>query len=290
MTRSGKSPRLATHTQEPYAELHPDDAHRLQITDNSLVTVQSNKGAVILRARLSHHQPQGSLFVPIHWNDQFSRSARIDSVISAITDPLSGQPEFKQCPVQVEPYHARWYGFLLSRRELLLTRPGYWSKSRGNQLWRYAVAGLNVADDWAERARQLLCSAENDIGWIEYFDPATQRYRAARLINGQLESCLYIGPDQQLPAHDWLEPLFTQTAISEPERIALLSGRPPVAGEDAGPTVCACFGVGKNTLLKKIKEEGIDSVEGLGAVLKAGTNCGSCIPELRTLINEVNAA
>jgi assimilatory nitrate reductase catalytic subunit len=284
MTRSGKSPRLASHTQEPYAELHPDDARRLQIEENTLVSVKSPHGEIILRARLSDGQQAGSLFVPIHWSEQFSRNARVGSVIQAITDPLSGQPEFKHCPVRVEPYHANWYGFLLSRRELQLKNPSYWSKSRGKGLWRYAVAGQNVPEDWAQRARQLLCSAENDVGWIEYFDPATRRYRAARLVNGQLESCLYIGPDPQLPAHDWLEPLFANIPLTEQQRIALLSGRPPVASEDAGPTVCACFGLGRNTLLKKIKEEGINSVEGLGAALKAGTNCGSCKPELHGLL------
>jgi assimilatory nitrate reductase catalytic subunit len=284
MTRSGKSPRLATHTQEPFADLNPLDAQRLQIDGNTLVKVISEKGEVIVRARLNNDQQPGSLFVPIHWNDQFSRNAQVGSVIQAITDPLSGQPEYKHCPVTIEPYRAHWYGFLLSRRELKLTEPGYWSKSRGQGLWRYPIAGKNVPEDWAQRARQLLCSAENDVGWIEYFDPASQCYRAARLVHGQLESCLYIGPDHQLPAHDWLEPLFANVELTEQQRIALLSGRPAVAGEDAGATVCACFGVGKNTLLNAIREQGLDSIGAIGVQLKAGTNCGSCIPELKGLL------
>lgn len=56
--------------------------------------------------------------------------------------------------------------------------------------------------------------------------------------------------------------------------------------EDAGPTVCACFGVGRNTLLKAIHEKGIRSVEEIGALLKAGTNCGSCVPEIKALLDE----
>ncbi|MEN8169173.1 MAG: molybdopterin-dependent oxidoreductase [Pseudomonadota bacterium] len=286
MTRSGKSPRLATHTQEPFADIHPEDARRLDIGENTLVSVNSEKGKMVVRARLNEKQQPGSLFVPIHWNDQFSHTARVDVLVGAITDPLSGQPEFKHCPVNVEPYHANWYGFLLSRRELSLENASYWSKSRGKGLWRYPIAGRNVPDDWAQRARQLLCTEHCDVGWTEYFDAATRCYRAARLVNGQLESCLYIGPNHELPAHDWLEPLFSKDVISDQERIALLSGRPPVASDDAGPTVCACFGVGRNTLVKKIREEGVASVEGLGAALKAGTNCGSCIPELKGILEQ----
>ncbi len=284
MTRSGKSPRLATHTQEPYAEFHPEDARRLGIDDNTLVRVSGAQGEVLVRAMVGEAQQPGSLFVPIHWNDQFSRNARVGGVINAVTDPLSGQPEFKQSPVRVEPFNAHWYGFLLSRRELPMAETDYWSRSRGNGLWRYPIAGHHVPDDWAQRARRLLCSNEHDVGWIEYFDPATRQYRAARLVNGRLESCLYIGPDHKLPPHDWLEPLFAKQAISDQERIALLSGRPPIAGEDAGPTVCACFGVGRNTILKAVREEGIDSVEAIGKALKAGTGCGSCVAELRGLV------
>ncbi|MFW2374154.1 MAG: (2Fe-2S)-binding protein, partial [Gammaproteobacteria bacterium] len=46
------------------------------------------------------------------------------------------------------------------------------------------------------------------------------------------------------------------------------------------------FGVGRNTLIKAIQEQAVDSVEGLGELLQAGTNCGSCIPELKALLDE----
>jgi assimilatory nitrate reductase catalytic subunit len=47
--------------------------------------------------------------------------------------------------------------------------------------------------------------------------------------------------------------------------------------------VCACFGVGENTL-KQAVAQGANSVEALGARLRAGANCGSCIPELKKLL------
>ena len=45
----------------------------------------------------------------------------------------------------------------------------------------------------------------------------------------------------------------------------------------------ACFGVGRNTICESIAV-GARSPAEIGAKLKAGTNCGSCIPELRRLI------
>jgi assimilatory nitrate reductase catalytic subunit len=63
----------------------------------------------------------------------------------------------------------------------------------------------------------------------------------------------------------------------------LLSGKSADGLANAGPIVCACFGVGRNTICETIAA-GACSAADIGAKLKAGTNCGSCIPELKRLI------
>ncbi|MFO7593450.1 MAG: nitrate reductase, partial [Pseudomonadota bacterium] len=172
MTRSGKSPRLATHIQEPYAEIHPEDAEHFNLKDNTLAIVKSHHGHIIVRVKVSEPQQRGSIFVPIHWNNQFASAARVDTLVCADTDPISGQPELKHAPVHIEPYKPTWYGFLLSRRRLTPNEAAYWSRSRGNGLWRYQLAGEQLPPNWAQSARVLLCSPGQDAGWIEYFDPA----------------------------------------------------------------------------------------------------------------------
>jgi assimilatory nitrate reductase catalytic subunit len=47
--------------------------------------------------------------------------------------------------------------------------------------------------------------------------------------------------------------------------------------------VCVCFGVGRASISEAIAN-GARSAADIGARLKAGTNCGSCIPELKRLI------
>jgi assimilatory nitrate reductase catalytic subunit len=61
----------------------------------------------------------------------------------------------------------------------------------------------------------------------------------------------------------------------------LLAARPPKGAVDQGHNVCACFGVGEKTILHAIQTKGLKSVEEVGACLKAGTGCGSCVPEIR---------
>lgn len=287
MTRTGKSATLSAHIIEPYLELHPGDAQRYGIENQSLVTVSSALASIVVRAVISEAQQQGSVFSPMHWNDQFSSKATVDSLVAAHVDPVSGQPEFKYTAVRIEPYVACWHGFLLSRRKLPLEHASYWSLSRGRGLWRYELAGIESADNWGNRARELLCESADGVQWVEYFDQAKQRYRAARLENNRLESCIFIAPEKALPERDWLASLFTQETLDAKDRASLLTGKPAHPSQDAGRIVCACHGVGINTIKRAIMENDATTVEKIGVCVKAGTNCGSCIPELKKILQEM---
>ncbi|GMR16116.1 MAG: hypothetical protein BMS9Abin31_0423 [Gammaproteobacteria bacterium] len=284
MTRTGKSARLSGHIYEPYVEVHPLDANKVSLQGNELAEVSSASGNVVCRVKITESQQPGSVFIPMHWNDQFANNAVVDSLIDAVVDPFSGQPEYKATPVNIKSYQAHWYGFLLSRRKLDLVNASYWACSRGQGLWRYEIAGDQVPQDWAECARSLLCQHADEVEWTEYHDAAVNRYRAARIENGRLESCIFIGPDFSLPERDWLLNLFKDEKLDDKDRLSILSGKPAGNQVDAGRTVCACFNVGLNTLAEAIKSRNLTSPEQVGELLKAGTNCGSCVPEIREII------
>lgn len=284
MTRTGRSARLSAHEPEPFLQLHTRDAANYAVSDGELVTVSSRWGAALVRAKVNDDIKPGMVFMPIHWSNQFASSARADALVNPDCDPYSGQPEFKHTPVNISASRKAWYGFLLSRRRFQMSLKGYWSMSLGEGLWRYELAGDELPQDWATHARELLCSKEDDVAWMEYFDRGTRRYRAGRMVGDRLESCIFIGPDHQLPNRDWLMKLFARERLSEQDKTFLLSGRPGEKGEDAGPVVCACFGVGRNTLLKLVQSGEVSTVAEIGKRLNAGTNCGSCIPELQALL------
>jgi len=285
MTRTGKSARLSGHIYEPFVEIHSSDAANFSLKNNALAQVTSELGNIICRVNISDAQQSGNVFVPMHWNEQFASKAVVDSLIKAAVDPFSGQPEFKATPVSVKPYVVRWYGFVLSRRKLNIEQASYWTVSRGEGVWRYEIAGDHVPADWAEHARNLLCQHADTVEWTEYFDSAVSRYRAARIENGRLESCIFIGPDYALPERDWLIKLFNDKPLNEADRKSVLTGKSVSGEKDTGKTVCACFNVGMNTIVDAIQSQSLTTPEQVGELLRAGTNCGSCIPELKEIIN-----
>jgi assimilatory nitrate reductase catalytic subunit len=290
MTRTGKSPRLSGHMGEPYAELHPVDAQTLGVADGELVQLTTRWGEALLRARVSEGQHRGSVFAPMHWNDQFASAARVDSLVNPFQDPQSGQPEFKHTPVRVSPCRPAWYGFVLSRHTVDTAAASYWVRSRRQGLWHYELAGEEPAGDWAGCARGMLRADADGAQWSEMFDSAQHSYRGARFVAGRLDSCVFIGPDHRLPPRDWLIELFARDSVDGRERMRVLAGTPGSGQEDAGRIVCSCFSVGRNTLCRAIQEFGLQSPEEIGQRLQAGTNCGSCVPELHALIGEVAKA
>jgi assimilatory nitrate reductase catalytic subunit len=289
MTRTGKSPRLSGHISEPFLAMHPQDAAAVGIRDGELATVVSVRGEAILRVSVADSQPPGQVFAPIHWNDQFAAMARVGSLINPSVDPVSGQPEFKHTPVRVVPYRANWHGFLLTRREMTPRHATYWSKARRQGLWHYELAGDMAPDDWAVCMREQIGDERAEAEWRELYDSTQVNYRGARIVDGRLDLVVIIGPDHSLPPRDWLVELFKKPALEAHERARLLRGTPPDGRQDAGRIVCSCFSVGVNTLMNAIATERLATPEAIGATLNAGTNCGSCIPELRRLIADVEA-
>jgi assimilatory nitrate reductase catalytic subunit len=282
MTRTGKVPRLNAHQFEPFVQVHAADAQTHRLQDGGLARLNSRQGSMLARIQVSEDQRRGSVFVPMHWNDAFARSARVDALVAPITDPISGQPESKHTPVRVEPYRTVWQGFVLSRSRLDFKDAGYCACSQGTGYWRHEIAGEQLPEDW----RTWVKTALPDPGeWIEYRDAAMGRYRAACLQDGRLQAVFFIAADQRLPEREWLASLFGQTRLVPADLAGLLSARPPLGAiSDTGRIVCACHSVGEKTILNAIQTQGLDSVEAVGQCLKAGTGCGSCIPEIHRIL------
>ena len=274
MTRTALVPRLNAHQFEPYVQM------KSGLPDGSLARLTSRQGSMLARVQLSTDQRAGSVFVPMHWSDAYAKSARVDALTASITDPISGQPELKHTPVRLEVYQPAWQGFVLSRRRLELPDTSYCACTQGKDYWRHEIAGETLPHDWSVWVQ---CELGKMGDWLEYRDDGMGRYRAACIHDGRLEAVFFIAPDQRLPEREWLASLFNKAQLENADLSGLLAARAP-KGADTGRVVCACFSVGEKTILSAIHKDNLTSVEAVGQCLKAGSNCGSCVPEIRRLL------
>ena len=104
------------------------------------------------------------------------------------------------------------------------------------------------------------------------------------MVSLSLVACVFLSTRPELPSREWLTGLLMRNRIDDQDRRGLLAGRPLTAAADVGPLVCSCFRVGRNTITEAIKCHGLKSTAQVGTRLKAGTNCGSCLPEIGALL------
>jgi len=292
MTRTAKSARLMGHMGEPFVEMHPDDAKRLGLTPASLTKVSSRQGSVIVRTLISERQRVGTVFSPMHWSDQYASQARICSVVSPETDLISGQPESKFTPVSVEPWPAAFYGFAVLARKPRNFETGYWALARANAGWCLEFADQQKSTNWYDFAQALLgCSSmrEKPNGTPElvvYQDQARGHHRFLAFDGERLLGAMFFSPGPVAVSRNWAAGLLIKRFETRSEKLRLLAARPGADQPDPGAIVCSCFSIGMNQIACAVKSQTCATVDDIGKHLGAGTNCGSCRPEIRKIIED----
>jgi assimilatory nitrate reductase catalytic subunit len=292
MTRTGL-PRLMAHQREPLLDVHPADAARLGLAEGGLARVESPHGLTVLPVRQSSEQRRGEIFAPMHWTDAFSSAGPIDRIVGAATDPISGQPELKATPVRVTAVTPHWRGLLLRGSDESPRGPFYWARTPIESGHAFTLVGWEPlpsgrgTEAWI--AELLGAGAKPTAELVIYADPARGTFRYASLVGGRLDACLFLARSASLPPQETLAALLG-TAIAPEMRTYVLAGQPAgtATSRSAGRMVCACFAVGLQTLHRTIATRRLTSVAEIGTVLRAGTNCGSCIPELKAILSEIS--
>lgn len=278
MTRTGKTHRLLSHIDSPYIEIHPDDAKRYKLEENKLARLHNQYGEFIGRVKLDANMRHGVIFSPIHWNDQYALKGRVSSVVNPVVDPVSGQPESKSTPVAIEPITTTIWADIVSQHTIDLSVFQHWIKIPVENGYRYHIAADKEIDWDSYLANHINQNAQK----IEYLDKALNDHRAIFIKDEQIQLAIFsMADEEKLPDATWLNTLLQQKTDIEPHK--LLAGRDMTAS-DKGPLVCSCFEVGLYEIEHAIAE-GCNNVNKLGDKLKCGTNCGSCLPELKALID-----
>ncbi|TEW55766.1 nitrate reductase [Psychromonas sp. RZ22] len=285
MTRTGLSSRLGAHITEPYVAIHPDDAKAQHISDNNLVAINSVQGAMLVRASITQQQKMGEVFTPIHWNKQTAKSANVCHLTNDDTDPVSGQPALKSTQVNIKKWHYHSEAILLTREILDLSLFDYWVKQKVEKGYLYRIADNRTPLVLSENLQSLLKNQQGKTLQFSSTDESQQMiYRYAFVQNQQLNNAYVASEQLSTQSLDWLQSVLDLPLDNSIEK-TLISGI--VEGKLAqGKIICACKQVGINTITNAIQEQGCYSLDSIKECTGAGTGCGSCLPEIATIIED----
>ena len=96
-TLTGRTSTLEREAPQPYVELNPKDAKKLNVRNGEMVKVTSRRGRVEITARITERVAKGACFIPFHYREAAANVLTINAI-----DPIAKIPEYKVCAVKVE--------------------------------------------------------------------------------------------------------------------------------------------------------------------------------------------
>ena len=294
MSRSGVVPRLFAHAPEPAIEMNARDMERRGIAEGDLVRLKGKRGSLLLRAAASATLRPAQTWVPMHWGGRYMSGPGINGLTLPVTDPVSRQPELKHAAVQVEKFASGWqlvalrrddHGGLHAALQPWLTRFDHATLTLGGRESTVVVLRAWGAADSPAPDAQLLADLAAAMGLdapqaLAFSDARRGIAKRALIEDDRLVGALLC---KETRATDWLLDLVVRGGSTAELRKWLFAplATPPAAGAPRGRIVCNCFDVSESEILADI-DAGLD-LAALQAKRKCGSNCGSCLPELKRM-------
>jgi len=298
MSRSGRVPALHGHEPAPVLDVNPADLARHRLIDGDLVEIKSRHGRLVLPVRAESRLRPGDVFLPMHWGERTLNGVGANVLTQRAVDPLSKQPELKATTVHLARLDLPWR--LVAMRvledpdaaDVALTgirallpafehaSCGYFGQRRRGVVLRAAAAAAPPPAMLATLDR--LFGLDDESGVMRYSDARRGAERRLCLHEGAIAAVRLSG---SVTGHAWLAALIDNGEGVEHHGARLLGESAPVPAGTTARTVCVCVGIDATRIAACLAEAGAadDPVAMLKSRLGCGTQCGSCIPELRRL-------
>ncbi len=277
MTRTGHIARLAESESEPTVYMHPLSARKHQFNAGQLVSL--NHAGQTLQAKLALDDGLSAkqLFMSMHWAGRFGFDSRVNQMVAPVVDPVSGQPAFKSAAVSVSAAEVASYGVWMGQQPPPF-ETDYLSFQTGERVhfWRFACK--------VPLAKAHLCDQSEQMLVLDEIGSGPNRWAGLQMKGDRLKAFCLVS---EQPLSFDPQPY---TALFDGTFSVRMFLRAFVALTSQGQTpsrlVCSCFRVSDRQILKAIEQDGITSLHGLQTQLKCGTNCGSCLGEVQSLLKQ----
>jgi len=301
MTRTGRVPQLYGHVEEPLLAMNALDMRRRGLADGDIARVSSRRGEIAVRVAASEDMRAGQTYLPMHWGSQFMNSPGANALTVPDFDPQSRQPELKHAAVRVDKLDLPWEMVVmravseadapavLAAAQPLLAEFGYatlglFGREHPAVILRAANA-VPAAEELVERIDR--CFVFDPAASLSYADARRGVAKRVTVADGRVAGVRLSG---ETAARDWLKQAVAEGMAIDTVRRWVLApvSTPPAGSNTRGRIVCNCHDVSENEISAEVAA-GAD-LSALQDKLKCGTECGSCVPELKRLVAALKKA
>ncbi|MFP5418930.1 MAG: molybdopterin-dependent oxidoreductase [Gammaproteobacteria bacterium] len=298
MSRTGLVARLYAHVEAPALSMNSQDMQRRQLRDGDLVRVKSRRGSLVVKVQASEDLRGGQVFMPMHWGGRFMAGLGVNALTLDHFDPVSKQPELKHAAVQVEkvtlPYRRtimrRGDGArLLRQAQSFIGHFDFASATltgRDNDVLVFETASEGPLAESLVQEMDAAFGLDDPLLTMNYQDARRGIWKKARIEDGVITGARLSG---ETAARDWIKGLIAEAAPAMDVRSWLLAPveQPPEGAAGRGRIVCNCFNVAESDIRQALA--GGADLAVLQQRLKCGTECGSCVPELKRMVASARA-
>ncbi|MFH4462013.1 nitrate reductase [Vibrio diabolicus] len=274
MTRTGHIAHLAASELEPTVYMNTLSATQNRLKAGQLIKLFQPTSNTGIYAKVAIDEGLGfqELFMSMHWAGRYGGESSVNAIINSAKDPISGQPAFKSSYVEVQDAAVKTYGMFIGTQfdsgKFLYSA---FQAESNLGIWRFAHDKRPKKQSFCRTEKSRRITIDIAQGWLAVDYDLVGDVRIIR-------SVLVVSS----------EPIQTDYTnfthlIGKPMELSQLLTI--TQSQSSAKLVCSCFRVTDKQIHDSMEKQDCTSLTQLQNKLKCGTNCGSCVSQIKQMLD-----
>ncbi|HHX8698646.1 TPA: nitrate reductase [Vibrio diabolicus] len=274
MTRTGHIAHLAASELEPTVYMNTLSATQNRLKAGQLTKLFQPTSNTGIYAKVAIDEGLGfqELFMSMHWAGRYGGESSVNAIVNSVKDPISGQPAFKSSYVEVQDAAVKTYGMFIGTQfdsgKFLYSA---FQAESNLGIWRFAHDKRPKKQSFCRTEKSRRITIDIALGWLAVDYDLVGDVRIIR-------SVLVVSS----------EPIQTDYTnftglIGKPMELSQLLTI--TQSQSSAKLVCSCFRVTDKQIHDAMEKQDCTSLTQLQNKLKCGTNCGSCVSQIKQMLD-----
>ncbi|WP_182035684.1 nitrate reductase [Vibrio diabolicus] len=274
MTRTGHIAHLAASELEPTVYMNTLSATQNRLKAGQLIKLFQPTSNTGIYAKVAIDEGLGfqELFMSMHWAGRYGGESSVNAIVNSVKDPISGQPAFKSSYVEVQDAAVKTYGmFICTQFDSGKFLYSAFQAESNLGIWRFAHDKRPKKQSFCRTEKSRRITIDIAQGWLAVDYDLVGDVRIIR-------SVLVVSS----------EPIQTDYTnfthlIGKPMELSQLLTI--TQSQSSAKLVCSCFRVTDKQIHDAMEKQDCTSLTQLQNKLKCGTNCGSCVSQIKQMVD-----